>query len=439
MRSTCECFLATSIIILLQWHSAQAAEGWTPTAPEFEVTNETSQFDNSIHLFNRWGPDWRIEWNFTIVDAKSDPYDAKLRPVDQQPWAPYKNNCTKENTTAEAGVEFKGECHKYWFNVFHFSKGVQNFDREPGLWMHWYTGDKKWHMRLDLSEPHLNDTANFNSWDWPDFHKVERMTDEGTNHNLTIEQVRTEPKAGVNKTLSKLVIYADGKDQNVSIPSRFVPRANMELWWSDPWHLPAGEAVVKTDSFKVYASKEWNVNMAFNCYIKGDWKGKVRDVVNYEEHDGRCFVQSTYGMLPSNGTFHARRGGNYYFSFTGYMKVEEGEFQLGMVRAHYPTSNHTTVARIGLGAPWPTGEATEAPPPANATKPPPANKTAILRDSEGPKKMVRSMVMNAVLNLAVNDAVYIEVQKNSNPEKNYLVENIGGGKALGTRFLGIGV
>jgi len=433
--------LFTSITILLQWYSTQAQEVWE--LPK----NETPAFNSKLHLFNKWGPDWRIEWNFTIVDATTPPYE---RPLEKQPWANYTNgtSCIDDKSQNQT----MKPCPKDWFNVFHFSKEDNNKDREPGVWVHFWNPTKVWKMRVDLSEPHLNDSAapdDFRlhySWDWPEFHQKPQKA--GDKHSLVLEQVLLEPLPGVNRTKSDIVIVADGKPQVNNISSRFVPRANMDIWFSDPWHLPAGEAVVKTDSLIVEYSKEWNLNTAFDCYLKEDFKLGEMKIVTYEDN---C-TQPAFGMVPKDGKFYARRGGSYYFSFTAYIKSVEGEYQLEMVKdtlnSSKPESNVTVVATIGLNQDidWGPAQSTVAPatttaPATTATTATTAS-TATTATTAAPARALkdaiwiqeaRSKIMNAVVNMDVNDQVYVRVSKQSNPGNILLA------KDFGTHFLGIKV
>merc|ERR1711915_334434 len=106
-------------------------------------------------------------------------------------------------------------------------------------------------MGVDLTETHLIETQNHNWWSFPNLGKKP----VGTKINITFEQVMDEPKPGLNTTTSIFKIWLDGVDTKVDMASRYVPRADMQMYWSDPWHLPAGDAVVKTDQFRVWHTK----------------------------------------------------------------------------------------------------------------------------------------------------------------------------------------
>jgi len=204
-----------------------------------------SALDNVVNIFDKWGPDWRIEWTFHIVNLLG-PDDPK-RPAEQRPWEGYENKCHPAPSNKQSS-----KCPKSWYNLWHFSKlgsPSPNLDREPAAFLHW--NGAGWLMRVDLTEPHLIDTMDHNSWDIPHF----GIKPVGTEYNITFEQVMDEAKPGPNATTSKFKIWLDGVDQKVDMPSRYIPRADMQMYWSDPWYKPAGEAVVKTDEFRVWYSK----------------------------------------------------------------------------------------------------------------------------------------------------------------------------------------
>jgi len=423
MRYKWYSFLIASVIIMVQWHSTQAAD-YIYDLPE----NTTSSFDHVVAIFDKWGPDWRIEWIWRVVSL-AGPDDPK-RPDNEtgRPWKGYENKCVPSvrlNTT---------ECPRGWYCLWHFTKfgsPLPNIDREPGVFLHW--NGKQWLMRVDLSEPYLNETIDHASWDYPDLEK--KLLKEGDRVNLTFEQVIDEAKPGVNMTSSKFKIWSNGVDQKVGIPSRFVPRAAMQLYWSDRWHLPAGEVIIKTEKFRVWYSKEWNVDTAFDCYLRADFKLGMNETVKYEQN-GTGFAEDctvpAYGMFPQNGTFLARKAGKYYFTFTAAIRVEDHtEYQLEMVKwtlvKAAPKSNQadrnetTVIATIGLNqdidSPVPTPAPTKAP-----------------NQRDGIKKVeVRSKIMNAVAMLDANDQVYVRVAKQEKPGNYLVAEN------LGTHFVGIQV
>jgi len=87
-----------------------------------------SSFDNVMSTFVKWGPDWRIEWTFHIVNLLG-PDDPK-RPEEQKPWEGYKNKC-HPSPSHQSSI-----CPAGWYNLWHFSKlgsPNPNRDREPAV------------------------------------------------------------------------------------------------------------------------------------------------------------------------------------------------------------------------------------------------------------------------------------------------------------------
>jgi len=231
-----------------------------------------SSFDNVMSSFVKWGPDWRIEWTFHMVNLLG-PDDPK-RPEEQKPWEGYENKC-HPSPSHQSSI-----CPAGWYNLWHFSKlgsPNPNRDREPAVFLHW--DGVEWLMRVDLTEPHLDNTIDHNSWDIPNF----GTKPVGTKYNITFEQVMDEIKPGPNATTSKFKIWLDGVDQKVDMPSRYVPRADMQMYWSDPWHKPAGDAVVKTDQLRAWPTQVPTCAERDTLYI-----GEQLTEENFQDNADRC-------------------------------------------------------------------------------------------------------------------------------------------------------
>jgi len=368
-----------------------------------QLENCSIKFNNKINNFDIWGPDWYFEFHFRMPNISAP---------DLTKWKDQKcHNGTDKNAT----------CPKGWWNVFRLTKNNIDLDREPGVYLH-HTNAGTWLMRFDVTEPHLNATQDHQSCD------ILNIT---ANHTYRVEmgQLLSQKQPGINKTVSNISFIVNGAEacghKKPNYTSLFVARSNMDLWMSGPWHYSAQD-LITVDHFKVIPTKDYYAQTGFDCYLEKDLTVGVNStngtIITYAEP---CSVDA-YGMISKDGKFNARHGGKYYFSFTGYIRTNGSEYLLEMVmedRANVTITGKVTPGKIVVIATtgindykdWAQQPSTPAP----VTTKAPGNATKMVRgaqrDSMGGWQEVKTKTMNAVVELHVNDQVYVRVANQSKP------------------------